>query len=85
MYQNHPNPFTQQTEIIIEASENIYITGAALIITDIIGRTIRNIPLQILPGENQFIIKNEGLAKGMYTYSLSVSDEIIATGKMSVY
>lgn len=85
MYQNHPNPFTQQTEISIGASEIINIKDAALIITDITGRTIRNIPLQILPGKNHFIINNEGMVRGIYIYSLSVSDKIIATGKMSVY
>jgi hypothetical protein len=85
MYQNHPNPFNQQTEIIIESSEHINITDAVLIITDVTGRTIRNIPLQIFPGKNQVTLNNDGLVKGMYTYSLSVSNKIITAGKMSVY
>ncbi len=85
MHQNRPNPFSKQTEIIIEASDNVIIRDAVLVITDLTGRTLRNIPVEISPGMNQLTLKNEGLVRGMYTYSLRVSNKIISTGKMSVY
>jgi Peptidase family M28 len=85
MHQNHPNPFSEQTEIIIEASDNVNIKDAALVITDFTGRTLRKIPVEISPGMNQLILRNEGLTSGMYTYSLRVSNKIIGVGKMSVY
>lgn len=85
MHQNRPNPFSEQTEIIIEASDNVRIKDAMLIITDLTGRTLRNIPMEISPGLNQFTLRNEGLARGMYTYSMRVSNKIISAGKMSVY
>jgi hypothetical protein len=85
MYQNRPNPFSEQTEIMIEASDNVRIKDAMLVITDLTGRTLRNIPVNIYPGMNRFILQNDGLASGMYTYTLRVSNKIIDAGKMSVY
>ena len=85
MRQNRPNPFSDQTEIIIEAYDNAIIKDAMLVITDLTGRILRNIPVEISPGLNTFSIKKEGLTPGMYIYSLSVSDKIIAVGRMSTY
>jgi hypothetical protein len=85
LHQNRPNPFSEQTEIIIEASDNARILDAVLVITDLTGRTLRSIPVEISPGLNQLTLKNDGLASGMYTYSLRVSNKIISAGKMSVY
>jgi hypothetical protein len=84
MHQNRPNPFSEQTEIIIEASVNVNIKNAMLVITDVTGRTLRIIPVKVCPGMNPFTLKNDGLASGMYTYSLRVSNKIISAGKMIV-
>jgi hypothetical protein len=85
MHQNRPNPFSDQTQIIIEAADNIVIKDAVLVITDLTWRTLRNIPVEISPGMNRIILRNEGLANGMYIYSLQVLNRIISTGKMNVY
>jgi len=85
MHQNRPNPFTEKTEILIEASDYVGIKNAVMLINDITGRNIRSIPLEISPGKNQLTIQKEGLAKGMYTYSLLNSNRIVSVGKMSVY
>jgi hypothetical protein len=85
MNQNHPNPFSDQTEIIIEASENVLVSNAVLIITDLTGRTLRTIPVEIFPGTNTINLKRDGLANGMYIYSLEISNKVIGIGKMSVY
>jgi hypothetical protein len=84
MRQNRPNPFSDQTEIIIEASEAATIKEAALVISDLTGRTLRNIPIEMSPGMNTIFIKKEGLSPGMYIYSLRVAKNIIGIGKMSV-
>jgi hypothetical protein len=85
MHQNRPNPFSEHTEIMIEASDNINIKDATMVITDLTGRTLRNIPIEISPGPNLVTIKSDGLASGMYTYSLRFSNKIITIGKMSVF
>jgi hypothetical protein len=85
MPQNRPNPFSDKTEIVIEVPENVYIKDAILVITDLTGRNLRNIPAEISPGINTISIQKEKLANGMYIYSLQVSDKIIAAGRMSVY
>jgi hypothetical protein len=85
MRQNRPNPFFDQTEIIIDASENTLIHDAILVITDLTGRTLRNFPVDISPGMNTINLKKDGLANGMYIYLLQVSDKIIVAGRMSVY
>jgi hypothetical protein len=85
MHQNRPNPFSEQTEIIIEASDKVVIKNATLVITDLAGRNTRSIPFDISPGMNKIIVTKDGLAQGMYIYSLHLSNKIITAGKMSVY
>jgi len=84
MRQNSPNPFSDRTEIIIEASENTIIHEAILVITDLTGRNLRHIPVEISPGMNTISLQKEGLANGIYIYSLQVSDKIITVRRMSV-
>jgi hypothetical protein len=85
MYQNHPNPFSDQTEIIIEAADNVCTKDAVMVLTDLTGRTLRKIPVEIIPGMNTINLKKDGLESGMYIYSLQVSNKIIAAGRISVY
>jgi len=84
MLQNRPNPFSDQTEIVIEAAENASFKDARLLISDLTGRNLKTIPLEIYPGTNRVTIWTDGLTCGMYTYSLCVLNKIISSGKMSL-
>jgi hypothetical protein len=85
MRQNRPNPFSDQTEIIIETSENVVVRDAMIFITDLTGRNLRTIPFEISPGINKIKVTQDGLDPGLYVYSLHVSNMILSAGKMSVY
>lgn len=60
-YSASPNPFSNQTIIKYELTENF--KSAQFVLTDISGRLIRQYPS--LPADNQLIIKDD-LAKGVY-------------------
>ncbi len=83
-HQNYPNPFSEQTEIIIEASDNIQIKDAAICITDLMGRTVKCIPVEINPGTNRIKINSEGMSSTLYSYSLRSANRIISIDKMMV-
>ncbi len=85
LHQNRPNPFSDQTEFVVEAAEKVRMQDAVLNITDMAGRNLRQIPFQISPGINYLTFRNDGLVCGMYTYSLLVSNKLVTAGKMSVY
>jgi hypothetical protein len=77
--QNIPNPFNQTTTINYHLPQN---TGNALIkITDINGRTIKNITVDI-KGNGQIIVNANELAAGTYKYSLIANGKLIDTKKM---
>ncbi len=84
MHQNTPNPFAGQTEIVIEAADNTLMKDVALCITDIMGRKIKHIPIEIQSGINRFIVTDEGLSNGIYVYSLQAAGKRISVGKMTV-
>jgi hypothetical protein len=85
LQQNRPNPFIDQTEFIIEVAESVRMHDAVLNITDMAGRILRQIAFRISPGMNYVTLQKEGLASGIYTYSLLVSNKLVSAGKMSVY
>ncbi len=82
--QNHPNPFTKQTEIEIEASPNINYDNAKLTFRDSSGREIKVLDLKIHPGINKVTFSNPGHLKGVFTYSLSIGGKVIITRKMII-
>ena len=84
VHQNRPNPFSDQTDIIIEATASIIIKDAILVITDLTGRILRKIPVDIEPGMNVLTVKKEGLGNGMYIYYLRVANKLVGIGKMSL-
>jgi hypothetical protein len=82
---NIPNPFHDETKIVIESTVTKGPGEAELLIRDIAGRTLKMIPVEIRPGTNTLVVENPGFMKGLYTYSLSINGKIICTQKMSVY
>jgi hypothetical protein len=83
MMQNQPNPFTDQTYIPIwsGSSKN---QNAEIVIMDITGRTVKNIPLTLSPGKNRYPVLNDVNLKGMYTYTLFIDSKAVQTRKLVV-
>lgn len=84
MKQNTPNPFHGQTEIVIE-SENTVAKDASLLITDMAGRMVQSISLEINPGENRIVIKNSANWSGVYTCTLTIGGRSVCSLKMGIY
>jgi len=83
--QNRPNPFCDQTEISIEASDNIRIADAFILVRDMTGRLIWKQQIEIIPGQNIFTIYRPENTGGFYTYSLEIDGKIVSARKMIVY
>ena len=83
LHQNRPNPFLNQTEIVIEASVDTPHARAEIIIADMTGRIISRIPVELVPGLNTMRFKPPPGYSGLLTYSLSFNGTIAGTRKMS--
>lgn len=79
LYQNRPNPFTENTKIkYIINSENF--RSGALLIFDLNGLLLKT--LDVSPGENEISIDGGELQPGMYIYSLIVNEKEVNSKKM---
>lgn len=76
---NEPNPFSEKTLIRYYIPERS--TKAEIIITNLSGKMIKTVPIQ-LNGEGQLTIHANSLIAGIYLYSLIVDGKLIATEKM---
>lgn len=79
LYQNNPNPFSQETRIhyfIPETSNN-----ASLIIYNLQGQELANYSLT-QKGEQDCIIQGSELMAGMYVYTLIVDNQIVDSKRM---
>ena len=79
LYQNTPNPFSDNTEIKYSISESA--TKANLYIYDMQGRQIKNIS-NLKKGDGSAIISGTELKAGMYIYSLIVDGIEVDTKRM---
>lgn len=79
LYQNNPNPFTQETRIhyfLPESSGN-----ATLIIYNLQGQEMASYSLK-QKGEQDCVIQGSELMAGMYVYTLIVDNKIVDTKRM---
>lgn len=72
-----PNPFAEQTTLTIK---DVQISKGKLEIYDVLGNKVRS--MENLSGNN-FIIAREGLPAGIYFYTLSEKNSILAKGKIN--
>ena len=77
--QNEPNPFTESTTIKLSIPKKTQ--AAALIIYDMSGKQIKQININER-GKISVNITSEGLAAGMYLYSLIADGKVINTKRM---
>jgi len=79
LYQNTPNPFSSNTEIVCNLPENM--KHAILSIYNMQGAELKTYPLT-QAGLNTIIVYASELSAGMYFYTLIVDNEIIDTKRM---
>lgn len=77
--QNEPNPFTESTTIKLSIPKKTH--KAALMVYDMSGRQIKQININER-GKTSVNITSEGLASGMYLYSLIADGKVISTKRM---
>lgn len=82
LYQNTPNPFSEQTIISYELSERV--SSAKILIHSLDGVLIKTYPLSTAAGLGYISVDAGMLSPGMYTYSLSVNNRMVDTKRMVV-
>ncbi|MEP6647165.1 MAG: M28 family peptidase [Saprospiraceae bacterium] len=82
LLQNKPNPFDESTIISFLVNEPFSIHHAKIVITDINGRTIKELPTNVKEGMNEVLFEHGYNATGTYLYSLFIDDNLIATKRM---
>jgi len=78
--QNYPNPFNQSTTINYTLPQHFH--SAKMIIIDMSGKTVKQVPLPSESGRNSVKIDAGSLPAGTYFYSLNVDNSVIDTKKM---
>lgn len=77
--QNSPNPFASTTEIGLTIPDDAH--DATLCIYDMTGKQLRQLPVSGR-GKTSVVLTGEGLASGMYLYSLIIDGKLIDTKRM---
>ena len=77
--QNEPNPFTESTTIKLSIPKKTQ--RAALMVYDMSGKQLKQININER-GKTSVNITSEGLAAGMYLYSLIADGKVISTKRM---
>ena len=82
LYQNAPNPFSEQTIISYELQERI--SSAKIFIHSLDGQLIKTYSLSANAGLAYISVDAGMLSPGMYTYSLSVNNRVVDAKRMVV-
>jgi len=78
----YPNPFSEQTTISYDLSSLIKFTGAEIIITDVLGKTIKTFSLR--DQINKIDFQKEELRSGLYFCTLIIDGKVARTAKLAV-
>jgi len=82
LLQNRPNPFDESTIISFLVNGPATDYTARIVITDLNGRLIKEIPVDVKEGMNEVLYHHGYNMVGTYLYSLYINDQMIATKKM---
>lgn len=77
-----PNPFDETTTLSVLVNRKIEYRTASISITDIQGRTVKELPVKLEPGINEVLYEHGFNRKGIFMYSLVVDGKIWQSGKM---
>ena len=80
LYQNHPNPFKEQTVIRFKLAADA--KDASVCIFDMMGKTLKKLPVS--SGMESVSIGGYELGEGMFLYSLIVNGQEIDTKRMII-
>jgi len=81
LYQNFPNPFSQNTTIYYHLSDGV--SNAQLIISDVAGAVVKTFTLNALDN-GQVNIKDGELSPGVYFYSLIIDGKKVDAKQMTL-
>lgn len=82
LLQNHPNPFDEATWISVQVNQLPRYKTAAVVITDLAGRTIKTLPLELQPGLNEVLYEHGYGASGAYLYSVVIDGKTVMTKQL---
>lgn len=82
LFQNKPNPFDESTTISFWVEDPASVRDASVIITDLNGKKIRELSVEVKEGMNEVLFHHGYNMTGTYLYSLFVDGVLIGTKKM---
>jgi hypothetical protein len=82
LFQNRPNPFDEATNIDFMVHEVPVYREAFIAISDLNGKTIKRLPVQLQPGINTVLYTHGYNVTGVYAYSIVVDGKVMDTKRM---
>lgn len=82
MLTNHPNPFDESTYITFNVEQLPATRKAHMRITDVNGKLVRDIPVQLHEGINEVLYTHGYGAAGTFYCSLYIAEQLVATTAM---
>ena len=82
LLQNKPNPFDESTIISVYVDKGKKYKAAYILITDIKGREVKRMPVELKQGMNEVIYDHGYGASGIFTYTLMIDGKAIESRKM---
>ncbi len=79
---NVPNPFDEATTIGFIVNKNFDYKDAAVVITDLQGRIVKQMPVVIKEGVNEVIYEHGYNTTGIFLYQLIIDGKVIDTRRM---
>jgi hypothetical protein len=82
LFQNYPNPFDEATFIVFVAHAPVIYKEAFVRITDMHGKEVSKLPVQIRQGLNEVLYFHGYNTAGIFAYSLVVDGKVIDSKRM---
>lgn len=82
LMQNRPNPFDEATYMLFQVDQVPLYKTASMQITDLQGRLVEEIPLEIHTGLNEVLYTHGYGATGTFMYSLVIDGKVVETKSM---
>ncbi len=82
LMQNKPNPFDESTIISVYVDKGKKYKQAMILITDVKGKEIKRMPVELQQGMNEVIYEHGYGASGIFTYTLMIDGKAVESKKM---
>jgi hypothetical protein len=83
LLQNKPNPFDETTTIAVLVSRNVTYKKAFIRISDLSGRELKRLNIELIPGINEVLFEHGYNKTGTYIYSLVIDGKPLMSKKMN--